>query len=213
MHMSSTELENWSNTRQSQEKLPLLLRRLITNNLDGKYLVNLDIPGGDSIWKPGADGYVQTLENSILGEAGIYLIECGQDENYQTKFKNDLDKRSKDISPNSNMTFVFITTRKVKNKNNIIAEAQEKNPQTKFWKDIKIFDADNIEAWIENDYATRAWLCDIWEQPFDDIYNFEKKWQDWIKSTIIPLDENIILARKNIYEKEINNWLLYDNKT
>lgn len=210
MHISSTELENWSNTRQSQEKLPLLLRRLITNNLNGKYLVNLDIPGGDSIWKPGADGYVQTLENSILGEAGIYLIECGQDENYQTKFKNDLDKRSKNLSPNSNMTFVFITTRKVKNKNIIIAEAQEKNPQTKFWKDIKIFDADNIEAWIENDYATRAWLCDILEKTFDDIYNFEKKWQDWIKSTIIPLDENIILARKNIYEKEINNWLLYD---
>ncbi len=210
MHISSTELEKLSNTRQSQEKLPLLLRRLITNNLDGKYIVNLDIPGGDSIWKPGADGYVQTLENSILGEAGIYLIECGQDESYQTKFQKDLDKRTENLSQNSNKTFVFITTRKVRNKDASIAKAQKKNPKANFWKNIRIFDADDIETWLEHDYATSAWLCDVLEKPFDDIYNFEKKWQDWIKSTIIPLDENIILARKNIYEKEINDWLLHD---
>lgn len=210
MYISSTELEQWSNTRQSQEKLPLLLRRLITNNLDGKYIVHLDIPGGDSIWKLGFDGFLQTSENSILGEAGIYQIECGQDKNYQTKFQKDLDKRTENLSPNSNKTFAFITTRKVRNKNASIAKAQKKNPKTNFWKNIRIFDADDIETWLDNDYATSAWLCDILEKPFDDIYNFEKKWQDWIHSTIIPLDENIILARKNVYEKEINDWLLHD---
>lgn len=210
MKITSTELENWGKTRESQEKLPLLLRKLITNSIDGKYLVNINIPCGDSIWKPGVDGKVQTLEHSILGEAGIYYVECGQSNDCITKFKNDLLKRSNALSVNSNITFVFITTHKVKNKDRLISQVIKTTKHANFWKNIKIFDADDIETWLDNDYATKAWIFDILKKPFDGIYNFEKKWSEWLSSTVIPLDEDIILARKNIYTKEISNWLLSD---
>ena len=54
-YITSTELQNWHNTRQSEEKLPLLLRRVIVNLLEFKNINFIDITGGDSIWKPGAD--------------------------------------------------------------------------------------------------------------------------------------------------------------
>lgn len=211
MKITSTELESWSNTRVSQEKLPLLLRKLIINSVDDKSISYLDIPGGDSIWKPGVDGRVQTLKTSILGEAGLYDIECGQEEDYKKKFVYDISKRSENLSVNTDTIFVFITTRKIQNKENLIKDIKENNYKTNFWKNIKIFDADNIETWLDNDYATRAWMCDLLEKPCDGVYDFNKKWNMWIASTIIPINEQIILARKNIYEKEINNWLLYDN--
>lgn len=54
-YITATELQNWQKTRQSEEKLPLLLRRLIINLLEFKNINFIDIPGGDSIWKPGVE--------------------------------------------------------------------------------------------------------------------------------------------------------------
>lgn len=112
MRITSTELEIWSNTRDAQGKLPLLLRKLITNSVD-KYIPHVDIPVEDSIWKPGMDGVVQTISTSVLGEAGIYKIECGVDEDYKDKFFSDLEKRSADLREKTDAIFVFVTTRKI----------------------------------------------------------------------------------------------------
>lgn len=43
MRITSTELESWGSTRDAQGKLPLLLRKLITNSVD-KYIPRIDIP-------------------------------------------------------------------------------------------------------------------------------------------------------------------------
>ena len=209
MRITSTELESWGNTRDAQGKLPLLLRKLVTNSVD-RYIPHIDIPAEDSIWKPGMDGVVQTTSNSVLGEAGVYNIECGVDEDYTTKFVSDLRKRSERLKEKIGATFVFITTRKIKDKEKLISLARQRVRQSNLWDNIKVFDADNIEHWLEQDYATTAWMCDVLRKPSDGIYDFEKKWNEWCTSTKIPLDEQIILARENIYEKEMNNWLLYD---
>lgn len=209
MRITSTELEIWSNTRDAQGKLPLLLRKLITNSVD-KYIPHVDIPVEDSIWKPGMDGVVQTISTSVLGEAGIYKIECGVDEDYKDKFFSDLKKRSADLREKTDAIFVFVTTRKIQDKNKLINQARQDIVNSNLWKNIKVFDADSIEYWLEQDYATAAWMCDVLGKPSDGIYDFDKKWREWCKSTIFPLDEQIILARENVYEKEMNNWLLYD---
>lgn len=209
MRITSTELEMWSNKRDAQGKLPLLLRKLITNSVD-KYIPRIDIPVEDSIWKPGMDGVVKTTSTSVLGEAGIYNIECGVDENYKDKFFSDLRKRSASLQEKTDAIFVFVTTRKIQDKNKLINQARQDIVASNLWKNIKVFDADNIGHWLEQDYATAAWMCDVLGKPSDGIYDFDKKWSEWCKSTIIPLDEQIILARENIHEKEMNNWLLCD---
>ncbi len=209
MRITSTELENWGNTRDAQGKLPLLIRKLITNSVE-KYIPYIDIPTEDSIWKPGMDGIVQTKSDSILGESGIYNIECGVNNDYQKKFSSDLIKRSEKLKEKTDAIFVFITTQKIKDKNTLVDSTRQNIQKSNLWGNIKVFDADNLEHWLEQDYATAAWMCDVLGKPSDGIYDFDKKWSEWCKSTIIPLDEQIILARENIHEKEMNNWLLYD---
>lgn len=209
MRITSTELENWGDTRDAQGKLPSLIRKLITNSVDA-YMPYIDIPTEDSIWKPGIDGVVKTISNSVLGGPGTYNIECGQNADYKRKFFGDLEKRSDKLTAKTDIIFVFITTRKIQDKNKLIATARQKISKSNLWGDIKVFDADSIEHWLEQDYATIAWMCDVLEKPSDGIYDFDKKWSEWCKSTKIPLDEQIILARENIYENEMNKWLLDD---
>ena len=96
--ITSSELQNWAATRESQEKLPLLIRKLIINNIGFNNIQFIDIPGGDSIWKPGSDGKLSTTVDSLLGPANtLYIIECGQNANTEYKFKTDLIKRTKEL--------------------------------------------------------------------------------------------------------------------
>jgi hypothetical protein len=112
--ITSTDLQNWKNTRESQEKLPLLIRRLIINNIGFQNIQFIDIPGGDSIWKPGADGKIVPKVENILGNANkTYIIEFGQTEDAYLKFKEDFLKRTKELNNQKTETvFVFITTHK-----------------------------------------------------------------------------------------------------
>lgn len=210
--ITSTDLQVWGNTRESEEKLPLLLRRLIINNIGFDNIQFIDIPGGDSIWKPGADGKVVTKKSSILGDENkTYIIECGQSKDVERKFQDDLEKRSNQLSGRTDAIFCFITTYKLKDKNETLKKIKQLVPNSNLWSEIKIFDADNIETWLEHDHATMAWLADILGKTTYGVKSFERYWDTWQKSTIPSIDEDIILARGNVYLKEITQWLLRDD--
>ena len=192
-YITSTELQALGKTREFQAYLPLLLRRLIINNIGFEHFEILNLPGGDSIWKPGYDGVIKTTVKSILGDPGEYIIECGQSEKIEDKFKSDLKKRTreKEIENQKYKVFVFITTHKFQNKEGIIKKAKENFS----WKDIKIFDADDIETWLDFDPATTSWLAYILGKPRNNVKSFEEIQSNWLASTKVPLDKNVILAR------------------
>ena len=207
----------WSKTKEAQDKLPLLIRRTIINNIGFNNIVEIDIPGGDSNWKPGYDGVIEAKIGSILGDAGVYVIECGQSEKIEDKFKSDLKKRTKELNgQKTDRTFIFITTHKLKDKNGIIKKLKNSNHEYSLWKDIKIFDADDIETWLDFDPAATSWLAYILGKPRNNVRSFEEVWDNFSASTQIPLDADVILAREHIDPKkieEIKSWLQNsDNK-
>jgi hypothetical protein len=211
--ITSTDLQSWAETRESQDKLPLLIRRLIINNIGFENIRFINMPGGDSIWKPGPDGEIITRVNSILGNAGRFIIECGQKADYEEKFKEDLMKRIDELRNNEgDSVFVFITSRKVKDKTDTLRKIKESITGSNLLKNILLFDADDIETWLDFDFATTAWLADILEKPSYGIKSFDLIWKEWTASTEIPIDENIILARekdkiREDNEKKVNVWL------
>ncbi|MDR1337491.1 MAG: hypothetical protein LBJ73_00490 [Rickettsiales bacterium] len=145
--ITSTELESWGNTRESQDKLPLLLRRLIINGI-GFDNIDINMPGGDSVWKPGVDGSVITKKDSFLGGKNTtYIVECGQTKKSKSKFKDDLVKRTKKLhGVATSSVFIFITTHKWKNKSDTIKSIRSEVENSHLWADIKTFDADDIET-------------------------------------------------------------------
>lgn len=207
--ITSTDLQEWGKTRESQEKIPLLIRRLIINNIGFDNIDFIDIPGGDSIWKPGLDGKIISRIKNILGDANkTFVIECGQTDDIEDKFKEDLKKRTFQLQNKTNSIFCFITTHKWRNKEETINKVKNSVQNSNLWAEIKTFDADDIESWLDHDHATMAWLADILGKPTNGIKSFDTYWNDWKKTTIVPIDEDIILARKNSYTKDINQWLL-----
>jgi hypothetical protein len=213
--ITSTDLQNWAEKQESQGELPLLIRRLIINSIGFKNIEFINMPGGDSIWKPGPDGDIITRVDSILGNRDTrFIIECGQEADYKRKFKEDLSKRMNELQNNEgDSAFVFITSRKVKDKDGTLEEVKG---LARYSGTCKIFDADDIETWLDFDFATTAWLSDILGKPSYGIKSFDLVWKEWTASTEIPIDENIILARENDRrrqenEKEVNIWL--DNCT
>ncbi len=61
MRITATQIAAWAQTRQAQAELPLWVRKLIsaTNSLS-----ELSMPGGDSVYRPGWDGKVTSINTS-----------------------------------------------------------------------------------------------------------------------------------------------------
>lgn len=208
--ITSTDLQNWAKTRESEQYLPLLLRRLIINKVGFENIQHITIPGGDSIWKPGVDGKILTRVDSLLGEKDkTYMVECGQCVEDKQKFENDLKKRTAQLEgvKQKNSVFVFITTNKIKDLNSTLNATKEKVEGSDLWADIKLYDADDIETWLDNDFATFAWLADIMGKQSNGLKDFDGFWRTWKASTEIPIDEDIILARTNTYQNEVYKFL------
>ena len=214
-YISSSEIENFTrnNQREAQGFLPLLLRKLIINAIGFDKIKYIDIPGGDSIWKPGVDGKIVPLAESFLGKANqTYIIECGQNKNIAKKIKNDFIKRSQEKQGiKSDDIFVFITSQKI-NKSKILQDLQTSNEKS-LWKDVKIFDADDIELWLEHDWATTTWVAEQLKNPTSMLRTFDKYWSVWLSSTFLKIDENMILARTKDFTDRIIQWILTTEKT
>ena len=212
--ITSTDLQNWAKTRESEQYLPLLLRRLIINNVGFNNIQYIKIPGGDSIWKPGVDGKILTRVDSLLGEKNkTYLVECGQCIDYKQKFEKDLRKRTNQLEgiKQKNSVFVFITTSKIQDADEVLQATRNKVENSDLWADIKLFDADSIETWLDHDFATFAWLADIMGKQSNGLKDFDGFWRVWRASTEIPIDEDVILARSGNYQSEINKFLNKDS--
>lgn len=208
--ITSTDLQNWAKTRESEQYLPLLLRRLIINKVGFDNIQYIVVPGGDSIWKPGVDGKILTRVDSLLGEKNkTYMVECGQCVEDKQKFENDLRKRTNQLEgiKQKNSVFVFITTSKIQDTDKVLQNTKQKVENSDLWADIKLFDADSIETWLDHDFATFAWLADIMGKQSNGLKDFDGFWKAWIASTEVPINEDIILARASSYQGEVNKFL------
>lgn len=200
-YIDATRIEQWSKKKDAQSSLPELVRRLIINSSNNVY--GLCIPSGDSVSKPGLDGkfmfnspdvlYGDITSDKCEDNFQTVYMEVSTQEKWQDKFKPDIKKRTESFKDKcEEIIFIFITSRKAVNKDSVVEDFKQKSSYQ--WKDIKIFDADDLEKWIDQDFATMAWLC--WKMNIPCSLQSPKMYfSEWLESTIIPLDENVIFSR------------------
>ena len=111
MRITATHIEVWSNTRDAQAQLPLLVRRLIQTMSS---ITVLAMPAGDSINEPGWDGVTDTSEGNPWVPLGPACWEMGCNSQPQAKASDDFAKRVFEINVNEmkTITFVFVTPRR-----------------------------------------------------------------------------------------------------
>ena len=154
--ITATDLKQWTG-RRAQDTLPKLVRLLIhatTTDL----LEPISMPSGDSVQKPGLDGIVKrrnTPDEFVPPNVSVWKM--GTNKEYKTKANGDYNKRTDDpvgFEPHKT-TFVFVTTQQWWNgKDDWIAEKKAEN----IWADVRVYDADDLEHWLEQAPAITTWL-------------------------------------------------------
>jgi hypothetical protein len=177
--IQSTDLVQWAGRKECEGKLPELIRKLIISTCPT--FPDLSIPSGDSVFKPGWDGQCKTEAKYGYVPEGISLWEFGRDEDFKAKCNREYRKRTEQTSESErlNSTFVFVTPHRwVKNplKSTWIKTKKKANE----WKDVIIYDADDLECWLEQKPAIGYWLAKELEKFTDGVESAVEYWNQFI---------------------------------
>ena len=174
--IDSTDLKQWAPRRDCQENLTILARRLIratTTKID-----KILFPSGENILLSGWDGILESSESTEYIPQGLSLWEFGSNKDKKSKANLDYEKRIKDPLGYdlSSATFIFVTPYTWPDKEEWCKEKlKEKN-----WKDIKIFDGEILEEWLEIAPTVSAWLGKlIGKYPTGGVQPTEHFWDEW----------------------------------
>jgi hypothetical protein len=174
--ITATRLVQWADTRTAEGDLPLLIRKLVIASV--KEWPELHIPAGDSIFKPGWDGVCHSTNKARLVPSGISCWEWGRNGNYGAKLDEDFSKRTLATSPEqqAQRTFIFVTPRRWStSKEEVIAGLKAKSQ----WQDILIYDADDLELWLEHCPAVGRWLALELQVMTDGVNSAEEFWMNY----------------------------------
>lgn len=178
MRITATHLAQWSDQRDAQGMLPVLARRLISST---SKIAALAMPGGDSVNAPGWDGVVETADGNPWVPAGISYWELGTSKDPASKAGSDFEKRLKQISKAdaAQATFVFVTSRRWPGKRAWQESARSRNA----WADVWVWEADDLEAWLETSPTTALWLGMQLGIAGHGIEAVENHWEHWSKQS------------------------------
>ncbi|RLA82399.1 MAG: hypothetical protein DRG78_07320 [Epsilonproteobacteria bacterium] len=197
-HITANEIDKWSSshTRESQEILPLLIKKLIMATVEPKYI---HIPSGDSILTGGWDGILTVKKGNSFIPSGKSVWEFGTNVNINKKAEDDYKKRT-DSSSDKNLSYIFATTKTWAKKNYF---ENEKNKELK-WKEVKGINSDDLELWLTLTPAVHRWFARIIGKRPLNSFDIEQSFENWSSQTNINLSTNLVLKSR---ENEITRLL------
>ena len=175
LQIRARQIEDWASGIQARRRLPVLLRILV--NSTGIGLEKVDFPGNDDAERPGWDGAVEAERATPWipqGSSG-WEFGCGQD--IERKANGDFKKRTGSIPETERLatTFVFVTPRRWTGKN----DWEKARREERQWKDVRVFDASDLEQWMEQSIPAQIWFAHETEIPSKGVLSLERCWKHW----------------------------------
>ncbi len=202
MRITATQIQRWAETREAQENLPILVRKLI--QVAGGRLVSIDFPAGDSIGQPGWDGEVESDDQSPWVPEGKSFWELSCEAQPTRKANRDYRKRAGQTPApeRSRATFVFVTARQWTTKKKW---RQEKLKDGK-WKDVRAYDANDLEQWLEQTPAVALWFAETLGIAGPGVESLERYWNTWSYQSDPPISFDALFAdRGHIREQFVKS--------
>lgn len=218
--VNSTEISLWANRRIAQDQFPKFLRKLITSSteelkfisiradegvqlegFDGVLVVdkgNEFVPKGKSVWEFGTNKQVKSKADDNYNGRKKSIIEAKE------KFEKDRSNIDKFVEINpEETTYVFVTPRRWSKKDDWVANRKKE----KFWKDIRVYDADDLETWLELSPSVHVWLSILIGKHPENVIDLENFWLDWINVTNPKMSSELIISGRGKQSENIKNWI------
>lgn len=187
-NIKAKEIETWGAVEHNRYRLPNLVRNLI--HTTGKGLGEVQFLCDDLAEVRGWDGEVVSEEATNWipkGKSGWELSTTAMD-NIRDKATCDYKKRTRLINEaiRKETSFVFVTTHVFPEKQKWIEERKEQD----LWKDIRIYDVDELVAWIEQSVPSQVWFANFSKRSDQFVRSLEFCWLNWIDT----IDKRIFLS-------------------
>ncbi len=188
LEIKANEIENWARTSISaRTRLAVFLRTLV--NSTGIALSKVDFPGNDDAQRVGLDGTAVAAQGTPWIPVGQSFWEFGCDQDPKAKADHDYAKKTKATNKanRDETTFMFVTPRRWpgKQKWEDIRRAEGQ------WKDVRAFDASDLEQWLEQSIPAQAWFAAEIHRPTNGAHSLEKCWADWANVSDPPLSGSL----------------------
>ncbi|HRI91909.1 HigA family addiction module antitoxin [Accumulibacter sp.] len=201
--IKANDIERWvSHNIPARTRLAVFLRTLVHST--GRGLTKVDFPGNDDGERPGWDGFVEADEGAPWVPSGRSGWEFGTNEDPKTKAEGDFEKSVKahHMNERAEMTLVFVTPRRWAGKAAWLADKKAK----RLWKDVRVYDASDLEQWLEQSLPAQAWFANETHVPAQHVRSLDQCWADWACVSTPPLISSLFssaidAAKRLVYSR------------
>lgn len=190
--------------RRAQELFPELIRKLIVASLNKNG--NPHFPSGASIYVHGWDGIVKNnLNNNSFVPIGDSYWEIGTNKNAFSKIEKDYNKRITDstITLKKNYSYISVVGQNMDSKKK--DELEKKLSKHPIFKTVIIYDANDIENWIESHFDIAIWFMKQIGEKINqyNIKTLSEAWNEIHESTNPPFNEELYLIDNDATAQKI----------
>lgn len=184
MDFKANDFETWvTNNVRARTRLAVLIRTLVNSTAQ---LSKSDFPGNDDAERPGWDGWSECELGNPWVPAGNAGWEFGTNKDPKEKADGDYAKSVKAMAKSAqrlDTTFIFVTPRRWPGKSDWV----NKKRAEKKWRDVRAYDASDLEQWVAQSVSAQAWLAEELGLPTQEVGSLDDAWQVWctpVKSTL-----------------------------
>jgi hypothetical protein len=202
-YIDATDLNLWANRNDASLLLPKLLRRLVLTTI--RDINFIGFRAGDGVFIGGWDGRLNVGSGNAFVPEGKSVWEIGTNKGIRAKANEDYEKRKVDplgYSP-AETTYIFVTPRRWRDKDEWIIERQSEG----VWKDVRAYDADDIEAWLEIAPNIHIWLSILLGKHPESVVDSSNYWSEWTGVTNPPLSAELVISGRSASTDELYSWL------
>ena len=199
----ASEISKWADKPDSQHQLPELIRRLILATVPKPSL--LDMPSGSSVWLPGWDGLLVTVEGNTWAPCGTSAWEFSTEKNAGSKATDDYKKRTENSGSIDGLkaTFVFVTPRKWNGKKEWAAERAKQGD----WSNVRALNADDLAAWLGQAPTVAHWFARlIGKLPATGVTPLDEWWENWSTLANPRISSELVVAGRQSQVERLAQW-------
>lgn len=202
--IKASQIEQWASSQiDARSRLPVLLRKLVHST--GCDLRQVDFPGYDNAQRRGSDGFVEADAATPWVPGGKSYWEFGTNQRPGGKAESDYKARLNSVDPGerANSTFVFATPRNWPGK----TEWEKSKNEAGDWKAVRVFDASDLEQWLEQSVPAQIWLAEQLSVRVSGYETLEEAWRRWATASEPSLTPDIFAPSIAAYRDKFKAWL------